>query len=103
MLIHDVVKRKEATATKLFLMLNFLKEETYSDFTILRKVLGFSPNAHSPLYKVLNRAVNERLLIKHEIPNLKRKLTIWGITLQGLVKVVYLKIKPFLIILNRQN
>jgi hypothetical protein len=95
MLIHDVVKRKEAAATKLFLLLNFLKEETYSDFTILRKVLGFSPNAHSPLYKVLNRAVDERLLIKHEIPNFKRKLTIWGITMQGLAKVVLPEDKTF--------
>ncbi|HBX9480319.1 TPA: molybdopterin-guanine dinucleotide biosynthesis protein MobC, partial [Klebsiella pneumoniae] len=56
MLIHNVSERKKASADKMLSLLNFLKEETYSDFNTLRRVLGFSKNSHSPLYKVLNRA-----------------------------------------------
>ena len=88
MLIHDVTERKKASASKMLSLLSFLKEETYSDFNTLRKVLGFSKNAHSPLYKILNRAVKEGFIIKHEIPGIKQKITIWGITMQGLAMVV---------------
>lgn len=50
MLIHNVSERKKASADKMLSLLNFLKEETYSDFNTLRRVLGFSKNSHSPLY-----------------------------------------------------
>ncbi len=88
MLIHDVAKRKEAAANRMLLLLNFLKEETYSDFSTLRKALGFSNNAHSPLYKLLNKAIQEGFIIKYEIPDLKQKTPLWGITMQGLAMVV---------------
>ena len=76
MLIHNVSERK-ASADKMLSLLNFLKEETYSDFNTLRRVLGFSKNSHSPLYKVLNRAIKAGFIIKHEMPG-KTKITIWG-------------------------
>ncbi|MCT2447311.1 MobC family replication-relaxation protein [Klebsiella pneumoniae] len=88
MLIHNVSERKKASADKMLSLLNFLKEETYSDFNTLRRVLGFSKNSHSPLYKVLNRAIKAGFIIKHEMPGVKQKITIWGITMQGLAMVV---------------
>ncbi|MDH8431347.1 molybdopterin-guanine dinucleotide biosynthesis protein MobC, partial [Klebsiella pneumoniae] len=36
MLIHNVSERKKASADKMLSLLNFLKEETYSDFNTLR-------------------------------------------------------------------
>ena len=48
MLIHNVAERKEAANRKMLALLTFLKEETYSDFKTLKKVVGFkgksSPN-----------------------------------------------------------
>lgn len=88
MLIHDVTKRKEAAAKKMRLLLNFLKEETYSDFNTLRNVLGFSQQSHSPLYKVLNKAIKENFIIKYELPGTKLRITVWGITMQGLAMVI---------------
>jgi hypothetical protein len=40
MLIHNVAERKEAANRKMLALLTFLKEETYSDFKTLKKLLG---------------------------------------------------------------
>ncbi|HFF9832971.1 MobC family replication-relaxation protein [Serratia marcescens] len=88
MLIRDVSERKKTAINKMLTLLTFLKEETYSDFNTLRSVLGFSKSAHSPLYRMLNRAVKEGFIIKHEMPGIKQKITVWGITMQGLAMVV---------------
>lgn len=88
MLIHDVAKRKEAAANRMLLLLNFLKEETYSDFATLRKALGFKGKTNQPTYELLNKAIYMGFIIKHEYPVLTGKKSLWGITMQGLAMVV---------------
>ncbi|EHI3196982.1 molybdopterin-guanine dinucleotide biosynthesis protein MobC [Salmonella enterica] len=88
MLISDTTERNKIATKKMLTLLNFLKEERYSDFNTLRCVLGFSKSAHSPVYRMLSRAIKEGFIIKHEIPGVKQKITIWGITMQGLAMVV---------------
>jgi hypothetical protein len=88
MLIHDFHERKRISANNMLCLLNFLKDETYSDFHIIKKKLGFTKKSRNPVYKLLNKALKEGFIIKHEIPSSKRKLTVWGITMQGLAMVV---------------
>ena len=88
MLIHDVAKRKEASANRMLLLLNFLKEETYSDFKTLKKATGFKGKNHESIYRLLNKAIFMGFIIKHEYPVLTGKKSLWGITMQGLAMVV---------------
>lgn len=39
MLIHNVAERKDTANRKMLALLTFLKEETYSDFKTLKKLL----------------------------------------------------------------
>lgn len=88
MLIHNVAERKEAANRKMLALLTFLKEETYSDFKTLKKVIGFKGKSHRPTYALLNKAVALGFLIKHEYPVIAGKKSLWGITMQGLAMVV---------------
>lgn len=88
MLIHNVAERKEAANRKMLALLTFLKEETYSDFKTLKKVVGFRGKSHRPTYALLNKAVALGFLIKHEYPVIAGKKSLWGITMQGLAMVV---------------
>ncbi|HAU5635951.1 MobC family replication-relaxation protein [Citrobacter amalonaticus] len=88
MLIHNPSERKKIADARMLTLLNFLKDETWSDFSTLRRKLGFSDSAHSPLYKLLNKAIQDGLIIKHVIPETTRKTALWGITMQGLSRVV---------------
>ncbi|EHY4404993.1 molybdopterin-guanine dinucleotide biosynthesis protein MobC [Salmonella enterica] len=88
MLIHDVSERKKISANKMLTLLNFLKEETYSDFHIIRKTLGFGGKTRTPTYKLLNRAIAYGFIIKYEYPILGGIKPLFGITMQGLAMVV---------------
>lgn len=68
MLIHNVSERKEAANRKMLALLTFLKEETYSDFKTLKKVVGFKGKSHRPTYALLNKSVALGFLIKNEYP-----------------------------------
>ena len=48
LIIHNVAERKEAANRKMLALLTFLKEETYSDFKTLKKVVGFKGNKSPP-------------------------------------------------------
>lgn len=69
-------------------LLHFLKEETWSDFSTLRKVMGFSQKTHHPAYNVLNRAIRAGFITKYVNNNVRPGLVLWGITMQGLSQVV---------------
>ncbi len=88
MLIHDVAKRKEAAANRMLLLLNFLKEETYSDLRTLKRAVRYKSKSHQPIYELLNKAVFMGFIIKYEYPVLTGKKSLWGITMQGLAMVV---------------
>lgn len=88
MLIHNVAARNEAANRRMEALLNFLKEETFSDFSTLKKVVGYKGKHNHAMYNLLNKAVAQGLLSKHEYPVLTGKKSLWGITMPGLARVV---------------
>ncbi|MBK0015664.1 MobC family replication-relaxation protein [Kosakonia sp. S42] len=88
MLIHNVAERNEAANRRMLALLNFLKEETFSDFHTLKKVVGYKGRHNHAIYNLLNKAVTLGFLSKHEYPVLTGKKALWGITMQGLARVV---------------
>ncbi|MDV1106697.1 MobC family replication-relaxation protein [Klebsiella grimontii] len=69
-------------------LLSFLKEETFSDFLTLKKVVGYKGRHNHAMYNLLNKAVALGFLSKHEYPVLTGKKALWGITMPGLARVV---------------
>lgn len=47
MLIHDFHERKRISVNNMLCLLNFLKDETYSDFHIIKRKLGFTKKAET--------------------------------------------------------
>lgn len=88
MLIHNVAERNEAANRRMQALLSFLKEETFSDFLTLKKVVGYKGRHNHAMYNLLNKAVALGLLSKHEYPVLTGKKALWGITMPGLARVV---------------
>ncbi|CAM4035263.1 MobC family replication-relaxation protein [Pluralibacter gergoviae] len=88
MLIHNVAERNEAANLRMEALLNFLKEETFSDFSTLKKVVGYKGRHNHAMYNLLNKAVALGFLSKHEYPVLTGKKALWGITMPGLARVV---------------
>ncbi|KMG93749.1 hypothetical protein SM62_04581 [Klebsiella variicola] len=88
MLIHNVAERNEAANRRMEALLNFLKEETFSDFHTLKKVVGYKGRHNHAMYNLLNKAIALEFLSKHEYPVLTGKKALWGITMQGLARVV---------------
>lgn len=88
MLIHNVAERNEAANRRMRALLYFLKEETFSDFSTLKKVVGYKGRHNHAMYNLLNKAATLGFLSKHEYPVLTGKKALWGITMQGLARVV---------------
>ncbi|CNB46849.1 putative mobilization protein mobC [Yersinia intermedia] len=95
MLIHNVAERNEAAKRRIRTLLYFLKEETFSDFRTLKKVVGYKGKHNHAMYDLLNKAVAMGFLNKHEYPVLTGKKSLWGITMQGLAMVVSANDKVF--------
>lgn len=88
MLIYNVAERNEAANRRMEALLSFLKEETFSDFPTLKKVVGYKGRHNHAMYNLLNKAVTLGFLSKHEYPVLTGKKALWGITMPGLARVV---------------
>ncbi|GKW28076.1 MobC family replication-relaxation protein [Pectobacterium brasiliense] len=86
MLISDYRERRERSHEKIRILLNFLKEETYSDFKTLMLLFGYKN--HKPLYLLLGKAIDMGLIQKHQIDTRTVKISLWGITNDGLSFVV---------------
>lgn len=84
MLIHNVAERKAAAQRRMQALLTFLRQETYSDFHILKKVVGYRGSNNQAMYDLLNKAVATGVVSKHRYPVLTGKKSLWGITMQGL-------------------
>ncbi len=95
MLIHNVAERNEAANRRMEALLSFLKEETFSDFHTLKKVVGYKGKHNHAMYNLLNKAVALGFLSKHEYPVLTGKKALWGITMPGLARVVNVVVPVF--------
>ena len=67
-------------------LLNFLKEETYSDFKTLMLLFGFRD--HKSLYSLLAKTEQMGLIQKHVLESRTMKISLWGITSDGLAVVL---------------
>ncbi|MEI7384504.1 MobC family replication-relaxation protein [Pectobacterium versatile] len=86
MLISDYRERRERHCEKIQILLNFLKEETYSDFKTL--MLLFDYKNHKPLYLLLAKAIDMGFIQKQTFCTRMEKISLWGITNDGLAAVV---------------
>ncbi|WJV54833.1 MobC family replication-relaxation protein [Prodigiosinella aquatilis] len=86
MLISDYRKRRARSHEKIQILLNFLKQETYSDFKTL--MLLFDYKNHKPLYLLLAKAIDMGFIQKQTFCTRVEKISLWGITNDGLAVVI---------------
>ncbi|MBA0157985.1 MobC family replication-relaxation protein [Pectobacterium versatile] len=85
MLISDYRKRRARSHEKIRILLNFLKEETYSDFKTLMQLFDYKN--HKPLYLLLAKAIDMGFIQKQTFCTRMEKISLWGITNDGLAAV----------------
>lgn len=85
-LINSYHERHARHREKTLLLLMFLKEETYSNFATLQKLLNIS--AHQPLYRLLAKVIKQGLVQQRIFDYGGGKITLWGITQQGIAVVL---------------
>jgi hypothetical protein len=86
MLINSNKERKDRNSEKMTQLLNFLKEETYSDFDTLKQLFRYK--AHQPLYLLLDKLEGMGLIQKYVFASRLGNLTLWGITQDGIAVVI---------------
>ena len=86
MLITAYSERQTRHREKIQRLLNFLKEETYSDFKTLMLLYGFRD--HKSLYSLLSKVERMGLIQKHVLVSRTMKISLWGITGDGLAVVL---------------
>ncbi|WP_322805386.1 MobC family replication-relaxation protein (plasmid) [Vibrio alfacsensis] len=83
-LIHDKGEREKRNHEKMALVIQFLKQETYSDINNLLLLLGYK--ARRPLDRLLNKLIALGFITKHVFEFQTGKISIWGITDLGLTQ-----------------
>lgn len=86
MFIKDKAERYSRNSEKMAQLLNFLKEETYSDFQTLKQLFGYQVNP--PLYRLLEKVEAMGLIQKYVFVSRLGSLTLWGITQDGIAVVL---------------
>ncbi|WP_235424020.1 MobC family replication-relaxation protein [Citrobacter koseri] len=86
MLLTSAAERRERNHEKIRILLNFLKEETYSDFSRLMLLFGFKD--YKSLYSLLAKVTKMGLIQKHVMASNTMNIAIWGITNDGLAIVL---------------
>ncbi|MEG3132370.1 MobC family replication-relaxation protein [Rouxiella sp. T17] len=86
MLISDKAERDRRSREKVMTLLMFLKQETYSDFSVLKFLFEFKSDR--PLYRLLAKVEKLGLIQKHVHSSRAGKISIWGITQEGLAAVI---------------
>ena len=76
MLISSFHKRQTRNNEKIKQLLNFLKEETYSDFKTL--MLLFDYKNHKPLYLLLAKTIDMGFIQKQTFCTRMEKISLWG-------------------------
>lgn len=86
MLIKSRSERIERRNEKIVKLLNFLKEETYSDLPTLQSLFNYK--AHPPMSRLLSSVVDLGLIQKHIFNAPGGKVSLWGITMDGIAMVI---------------
>ncbi|HFQ5003792.1 TPA: MobC family replication-relaxation protein [Vibrio vulnificus] len=85
-LIADKVERDKRNHEKMAMVIQFLKQETYTDINNLILLLGYK--ARRPLDRLLNKLIALGFITKHVFEFQTGKISIWGITDLGLTQHV---------------
>ncbi|EPW6410877.1 hypothetical protein ACWOIF_004140 [Vibrio vulnificus] len=85
-LIADKVERDKRNHEKMALVIQFLKQETYTDITNLTLLLGYK--VRRPVDRLLNKLIALGFITKHVFEFQTGKISIWGITDLGLTQHV---------------
>lgn len=93
MLITTQAERLKRNNEKIRILLQFLKEEIYSDFETLKLLFGFK--AHPPLVRLLNKVEKMGLIQKFVFKSRASKIALWGITNDGQTVVLTPEDKVF--------
>ncbi|MEY0665299.1 MobC family replication-relaxation protein [Providencia rettgeri] len=93
MLIATQSERLKRNHEKIRILLQFLKEEIYSDFKTL--MLLFEFKNHKSLYTLLDKVESMGLIQKHIFESRVSKMTLWGITNDGQTVVLTPEDKVF--------
>ncbi len=83
-LIRDKGEREKRNHEKMALVIQFLKQETYTDINNLILLLGYK--ARRPLDRLLNKLIALGFITKHVFEFQTGKISIWGITDLGLTQ-----------------
>lgn len=83
-LIRDKGEREQRNHEKMALVIQFLKQETYTDINNLILLLGYK--ARRPLDRLLNKLIALGFITKHVFEFQTGKISIWGITDLGLTQ-----------------
>ncbi|EDX6769815.1 molybdopterin-guanine dinucleotide biosynthesis protein MobC, partial [Salmonella enterica subsp. enterica serovar Reading] len=86
MLISSYQERYARSTEKIRVLLNFLKEETYSDFQIIKLLFDFKSDR--PLYRLLEKVEKMGLIQKHVHESRASRISLWGITTDGLAVIL---------------
>lgn len=77
---------QERYKEKVLSMLNFLKEETYSDKSTLMKVIGINDGGN--FYRFMEKFTGMEIIQKHVFDAPGGKIALWGITMDGIAMVI---------------
>ncbi|EJG1861742.1 TPA: mobilization protein [Vibrio parahaemolyticus] len=83
-LITSKAERYQRNYEKMATVIQFLKEESYTNFEVLMLLLEYKDK--NPLYRLLNKLVALGYIQKHEFEFQTGKISIWGITDLGLAQ-----------------
>ncbi|ELB2105483.1 mobilization protein [Vibrio parahaemolyticus] len=83
-LIANSTERNRRNHEKITLVIQFLKQETYTNFDNLMLLLKYK--GKNPLYRLINKLVALGYIHKHEFEFQTGKISIWGITDLGLTQ-----------------
>ncbi|HFU0228997.1 TPA: MobC family replication-relaxation protein [Vibrio parahaemolyticus] len=83
-LIANSAERSRRNHEKIALVIQFLKQETYTNFDNLMLLLKYK--GKNPLYRLINKLVALGYIHKHEFEFQTGKISIWGITDLGLTQ-----------------
>lgn len=86
MLIADNSARKTRNNEKITQLLNFLKEEKWSDLATMKQL--FQYQADRPLHRLLEKVEGMGLIQKHVFRSRLGSLALWGITQDGIAIVI---------------
>ncbi|ENH7396052.1 MobC family replication-relaxation protein [Vibrio vulnificus] len=85
-LIADKVERDKRNHEKMALVIQFLKQETYTDINNLMTIMQYQKR--QPLDRLLNKLIALGFITKHVFEFQTGKISIWGITDLGLTQHV---------------